>query len=507
MTMRILAMYLPQFHRVKENDEWWGEGFTDWIPTRDARPLCEGHYQPHIPLNGNFYDLMNKDTMLWQAELMHKYGIDGMCIYHYYFKDGRKILEKPAELLLDNKEIDMPFCFYWANESWKRSWSNVPNANIWHVDSEKKPKPGEDGLLLNQQYGNEEDWIAHFDYMLPFFKDNRYIRVDTKPLLIIYRTSLIPCLEPMVACFREQAKRNGFSDLYIIGAYANKTALKCLDGFLYHEPPQTLVSFRESGKGDSAYSITYDELTNSVLGEAIMPGVKTYFSCFTGFDDTPRRSVRGNALIDATPDKFRTFLSKTMAKNQIAGNDITFINAWNEWGEGMHLEPDEKYGYAFLEAAKAARELYPNYIDVLKDKMSSSTQGEYSHLQDRADKFGYYYRVMDRWMELREKGISICDYFCNNNIARLAIYGYGDFARHLRWELEENGIKVQYVIDRQGNNIDVDLPVILPDDNLPECDAIIVTTFWIFDEIRNKLGSDKRLIPLDEIIMLEFQDK
>ena len=191
--------------------------------------------------------------------------------------------------------------------------------------------------------------------------------------------------------------------------------------------------------------------------------------------------INGRFLTQPITGVQRYALEICLQLKKIAGNDITFINAWNEWGEGMHLEPDEKYGSAFLEAAKAARELYPNYIDVLKDKMSSSTQGEYSHLQDRADKFGYYYRVMDRWMELREKGISICDYFCNNNIARLAIYGYGDFARHLRWELEENCIKVQYVIDRQGNNIDVDLPVILPDDNLPECDAIIVTTFWIFD--------------------------
>lgn len=126
MLMKIFTMYLPQFHRTLENDAWWGEGFTDWVSTKNVAPLFSGHVQPRIPLNSNYYDLTEKETMKWQAELMHQYGIDGMCIYHYWFKDGRKVLEKPAENLLKWKDIDMPFCFYWANESWARSWSNVP---------------------------------------------------------------------------------------------------------------------------------------------------------------------------------------------------------------------------------------------------------------------------------------------------------------------------------------------------------------------------------------------
>ena len=505
--MRVVTMYLPQFHRVKENDEWWGEGFTDWIPTRNAKPLCEGHYQPHIPLNNNYYDLMDKETMLWQTDLMHRYGIDGMCIYHYYFKDGRKILEKPAEMLLANKDINMPFCIYWANESWKRSWSNVPNATVWHINSNDAKKTGEDGLLLNQQYGEKKDWIIHFNYLLDFFKDERYIRVDGKPLLILYRTSLIPCLEPMVACFRKQAKLNGFPDLYIIGAYANKTALRSLDGYLYHEPPQTIVSLRESGVGDSAYSITYDKVVDTVLHEPLVDGVKTYFTCFTGFDDTPRRSERGNALIDATPDKYREFLARTMAKNHVAGNDITFVNAWNEWGEGMHLEPDEKYGYGFLEATKAAKELYMDYVDEYSELLAEKSNDEYTYLKEKSDKFEYYMRVIDRWMELRENNTNASEYFCNNNIKSIAIYGFGNFGRHLYWELAQSDIEVKYIIDRQGKNINAELPVYLPDDVLPECDVIVVSTFWVFNQIRDILGDNKKLIPLDEIILLYFQDR
>ncbi len=498
--MRVLAMYLPQFHRVKENDEWWGEGFTDWISTRNAKPLCEGHYQPHVPLNENYYDLMDKETLSWQADLMHKYGIDGMCIYHYYFKDGRKILEKPAELLLDNSDINMPFCFYWANESWKRSWSNVPNANVWNMESGVSKNASSGGLLLDQQYGEIDDWIEHFNYLLPFFKDDRYIKIDGKPLFLIYRTSLIPCLESMVDCLREQARIHGFPGMYIIGAYAKQSSMQFLDGFLYHEPPQTISSFRGGGVGDSAYSISYDQITESVLNASVYPGINTFFSCFTGFDDTPRRGERGNALIDATPEKFCGFLKKTMAKNELAGNDITFVNAWNEWGEGMHLEPDEKFGYGFLEAVKCAKESYSECLQSEKDRMNSVSNHDFSYLQEKAEKFECYVNILNRWMELRENGIKIVDYLHENGIFNVAIYGYGIFGRHLYWELIDSGVEVKYLIDRQGQSLSEKAKVYLPDDDLPKCDAIIVSTFWIFDQITSKLGKDNKLISLDDII-------
>ena len=498
--MKILAMYLPQFHRVKENDEWWGEGFTDWIPTRNAKPLCEGHYQPHIPLHENYYDLTEPDTMRWQAELMHNYGIDGMCIYHYYFKDGQKILEQPIEILLKNKDINMPFCFYWANESWKRSWSNVPNANAWNDDNDKAHSSNSDGLLLDQQYGDREDWIEHFNYLLDYFRDERYIKIDGKPLFLIYRTSLISCLKPMLSCFREQARLNGFPDLYVIGAYARNSSLDCLDGVMYHEPPQTISAFRGGGVGDSEYSIAYDRIIDSVLNEPVIANKKTYFSCFTGFDDTPRRGRRGNALIDSTPDKFRVFLEKTMAKNEVLGNDLTFINAWNEWGEGMHLEPDEKFQYAYLEAVKNAKESYTEYLGHEKTKVSSLFDQNFNYLQEKADKFECYVNVFNRWMELREKKISICRYLYDHNINNVAIYGFGMFGKHLLWELNRDGFKVNYLIDKQGQSVTDIITVYYPENDLPKCDAIIVTTFWIMDQVREVLGADKRIISLDDMI-------
>ena len=157
--IKIISMYLPQFHRVKENDEWWGEGFTEWTAAKQAHPLFENHYQPHIPLNQNYYDLLDKKTMQWQADLMKKYGIDGQCIYHYWFKNGRQILERPAENLLHWTDIDMPFFFCWANESWARTWSHLRNRTPWSTELEPKQKAGDNGVLLEQQYGEEKERV------------------------------------------------------------------------------------------------------------------------------------------------------------------------------------------------------------------------------------------------------------------------------------------------------------------------------------------------------------
>ena len=190
--MRVIAMYLPQFHRVKENDEWWGEGFTDWDAAKNAKPLYERHYQPHIPLNKNYYDLLKKETLQWQADLMKKYGIDGMCFYHYWFKEGKRILEKPAEILLENKDIDMPFCFCWANESWAKTWKAIPGANIWTIDETKNE--GDDTkpvFLLEQEYGGCREWEEHFMYLLPFFRDKRYVRINNRPVFQFYHTSQV----------------------------------------------------------------------------------------------------------------------------------------------------------------------------------------------------------------------------------------------------------------------------------------------------------------------------
>ena len=200
--IKTIAMYLPQYHRVKENDEWWGSGFTEWRAVRASRPLFRGHEQPRQPFNNNYYDLLNQDTMIWQAALMHRYNIGGAAFYHYWFKDGRKILEKPAENLLLWQDIDMPFCFCWANGSWARTWSTIGNWS-WSplFDPEKQDDcsmlRASDGILLEQKYGDEPDWEEHFDYLMSFFKDRRYLCMAEKPIFLFYAPDSIPCLERM----------------------------------------------------------------------------------------------------------------------------------------------------------------------------------------------------------------------------------------------------------------------------------------------------------------------
>ena len=170
--MKIIPFYLPQFHNIPENDEWWGNGFTEWTNIKSAKPLFEGHKQPKVPINGNYYDLLNDDVKIWQAELAKKYGIYGFCYYHYWF-NGKMLLEKPMEQMLTNHNIDIPFCICWANAAWTKAW----------VGEEKK-------VLIPQTYGGRNEWEEHFFYFLPFFKDRRYIRENNKPVIIIYRPQI-----------------------------------------------------------------------------------------------------------------------------------------------------------------------------------------------------------------------------------------------------------------------------------------------------------------------------
>ena len=182
--MKIIAFYLPQFHNIPENDEWWGDGFTEWTNVKKAKPLYEGHMQPRVPLGGNYYNLLDDNVKIWQADLAKKYGVYGFCYYHYWF-NGKMLLEKPMEQMLANKEVDIPFCICWANEPWTKAW----------VGDERK-------LLIAQEYGQEEEWKQHFMYLLPFFKDERYITKNGKPLFVFYRPDIVPCMKEI--CISER---------------------------------------------------------------------------------------------------------------------------------------------------------------------------------------------------------------------------------------------------------------------------------------------------------------
>ena len=207
---KIIALYLPQFYEIKENNEWWGNGYTDWVAVKNSKPYFKGHNQPRVPLNQNYYRLDSKDTIKWQAELAKKYGVDGFCIYHY-FSNGKLMMNKPAEVLRDNNEIDIEYFFSWANHDFKRQWFD-----------------GDGKLLRKQEYGDEETWKEHFNYLLQFFNDSRYIKIDNKPIFVIYDTFHIKEFSEMMTLWNQWAREEGFNGIFIIGTKSN-TNLKSED--------------------------------------------------------------------------------------------------------------------------------------------------------------------------------------------------------------------------------------------------------------------------------------
>ena len=374
--MKIIAYYLPQFHDIPENNEWWGEGFTEWVNVKKAKPLYDGHVQPKIPLNNNYYNLLDDDVKIWQAKLAKKYGIYGFCYYHYWF-NGKLLLEKPMEQMLQNKKVDIPFCICWANEEWSRAW----------VGQSSK-------VLIPQVYGDKKNWKEHFDYLLPFLKDERYIKVDGKPLLVIYRPSVIECIKEMMDYWRELAKENGLEGIYFAfqtgdSDWNQKEEAELFDYDIEFQPAyarhemfsnkksfiNVLKKFRRElaikiekkfgidilrigedkfRKITKTQIISYDKAWETIIKS------KPYRSnsipgAFVRWDNTPRHGERGFIYQGETPEKFKKYLSAQIkhAKKDYK-KDIMFMYAWNEWAEGGYLEPDEQYKYGYLEAVKEA---------------------------------------------------------------------------------------------------------------------------------------------------------
>ncbi len=491
--MKTIAMYLPQFHRVVENDKWWGEGYTEWTAVRSAKPLFEGHYQPHVPLGSEYYDLLDKKTMQWQADLMHKYSVDGMCFYHYYFKNGRKILEKPAENLLMWKDIDMPFCFSWANESWIRTWSKI-GGNTWNANiAENDVQADGSGILLRQDYGGDEEWIDHIEYLLPFFRDERYIKVNNKPLFLIYKADDINCLSEMLKCWNVFLREEGFDGLYLIGSNSRRREL---DGYLAQQP-----SFSAIGRSDS--SKTYDRACEVIVNDSAYTDEKTYLCGLVSYDDTPRRGKHGLVIRNADPELFKWQMKRLLFISERKDLDFVFVNAWNEWGEGMHLEPDEKYGDAFLKAIKEAKEEYNDIPE--EEKENISKQMSQNRTDDDGDallkKYKSHYHLLNKWMILKEEGRSLSVYFSDRKIKEIAVYGIGFLGKHLITELEGSGISVAYLIDNNKDRYK-DYIIFHPSAQLPEVDLIVITPIDEYYEIANRLqlSGGQKIVSLEYVI-------
>ena len=365
-----IAFYLPQFHEIEENNRWWGAGFTEWTNVRNAYPIYKGHQQPKTPLDNNYYNLLNKETMQWQAKLAKEYEIYGFCMYHYWFKDGKKLLEKPAENLLKWKDIDIHFCFSWANESWIRTWSKV-EGNDWNECRDRNignDAENDSGILMEQDYGNELNWKQHFEYLLPFFKDSRYIKVEKKPLFLIYRPLKIACLERMLACWEHLAIANGFEGIYVLSTNDDVEGNPFIKGVVKYEPVCTqktvlkwntycrdnLGKFRKRIFGSYLKKNDYDKVWKGVLKKFHFKN-NTFPGAFVNYDDTPRRGKNGAVFINATPEKFYHYFSELVKQcKSFYKQEYIFITAWNEWAEGAYLEPDKENGYAYLEAVRDA---------------------------------------------------------------------------------------------------------------------------------------------------------
>jgi lipopolysaccharide biosynthesis protein len=344
-TVRTICFYLPQFHAIPENDKWWGEGFTEWTNVIPAKPQFDGHYQPHVPhADVGYYNLLEPATLTRQIKQAEDYGIDGFCFYFYWF-GGNRLLEKPIEIFQEDKSHSMPFCLCWANENWSRRWDG-----------------NESDVLMAQNHSDEDD-LNFIKYISKYVEDSRYIKVDGKPLLIVYRPAELPNAKRTANIWREYCRNNGIGEIY----------LATTNSFEKNSPEEygfdAVVDFTPNSAGLSPSRELIENLPPSFDGglfnyENLVAQSDNYaqesFTIFRGaspsWDNTARKKNRGYIFLNSSPTKYQKWLDnsiKYMARQPSPAEDsLVFINAWNEWAEGAHLEPDQKYGYAYLESTK-----------------------------------------------------------------------------------------------------------------------------------------------------------
>lgn len=344
--MKLISLYLPQFHEIPENNDAWGNGFTEWTNVRKSRPLYHGHRQPRVPLGDNYYNLLDVNVMEWQSALAQKAGIYGFCFYHYWF-NGRMVLEKPVNNWLLNKSIKTRFCFCWANEPWTKTWHGAG---------------GNKEILIPQTYGGEEEWELHYRYFLTYFKDERYIQENGKPVLLIYRLRNIPCFNDMIRYWDKRAREDGFLGIFLLSMNVCREHVvqsRWVSGSVDFEPNRTKSEklkeepvLRPVEKNGGLWNrfavktVPYDRIYREML--AVTHKKNEFRTVFVDYDDSPRRGMRAVVTRGASPAKFGRYLKETIKKSREEGNEYLFLNAWNEWGEGNYLEPDTQYGYRYL---------------------------------------------------------------------------------------------------------------------------------------------------------------
>ncbi|HVV32351.1 MAG TPA: glycoside hydrolase family 99-like domain-containing protein, partial [Vitreimonas sp.] len=333
--------YLPQFHAIKENDEWWGPGFTEWTGVSTLKKQFEKHQAPYLPADLGFYDILSRDTRRKQGELAKQYGVYGFCYYFYWFS-GKRILERPLELMLREREPDMPFCLCWANEPWSRRWDG-----------------SEQDVLIAQHHDIEGD-LAILDDLAPFFADDRYIRIDGKALFVIYRMSLMAEPRAFVMRLRQAALERGLGELFICNVMSfgdtDPTAFGCDAAveFPPHNTPARGVDWGELGVPPSFKGQIYDYASLLELSASEIRPFAYFPGAMPRWDNTARKGATGHLFAHSTPELFEAWLRSAgkRALEQWPDTPLVFINSWNEWGEGAHLEPDRLTGRRYLESVR-----------------------------------------------------------------------------------------------------------------------------------------------------------
>jgi len=357
--VRAIAFYLPQYHPIPENDEWWGKGFTEWTNVTKAKPAFPGHYQPHLPADLGFYDLRLPEVRDAQANLAREYGIYGFCYYHYWFH-GKRMLERPFNEVLDSGKPDFPFCLCWANENWTRRWDALENE-----------------MLIEQKYSEEDD-RQHIQWLSKAFQDQRYIRVNDKPIFLVYRTWSLPDPLKTTSIWREEAQRLGIGEIFLcaveshsLSKYDDPTTIG-FDASVEFQPNTSFLGHLTS------YKIKYKirQYINLLIWHRKPHNIYSYdwfikhshkkqsvpykrFRCVTpSWDNTARRKEGAMILHNSAPHLYEQWLKSVIGELNPANpsENIVFINAWNEWAEGNHLEPCHKWGKSYLEATRRALE-------------------------------------------------------------------------------------------------------------------------------------------------------
>jgi GT2 family glycosyltransferase len=352
--VRLIAFYLPQFHPFQENEFWWGKGFTEWTNVTKAQPCFAGHEQPHLPTDMGFYDLRVPEVMIDQARLARAYGVSGFCYYYYWFQ-GKRLLETPVERLLEQPAAALPFCLCWANENWTRRWDGGDGASE---------------ILMGQAHSDEDDEAVILD-LIRFLRHPSYIRVDGKPMLLVYRVALFPDIRRTAALWRATCRREGLGEIHLVRADTFEDARRCTpprdQGFdaAVEFPPHTAQAPvpppappLRPGFSGAVYDYQAEALHAASFGEA---AYLRYRTVVPRWDNTPRRQDSATIFTGSSPGAYRAYLEELLryTREQSVGEErVTFVNAWNEWAEGAHLEADRRYGRAFLEATLAATEAH-----------------------------------------------------------------------------------------------------------------------------------------------------